>query len=261
MTASDGQYGVAGRIRPCCRRWSQKSSEALPATRVGARPHATLRVQPAPGVAHLAHDGIDLPVRLPTQGRERAEGSHQGDHRHARALWLPPGARDAAPEGPCGQRQAGVSPVPRGRPVAATEAPQAQQGRTAQAAQTARARHQRNMEHGLRRRCAVRWAQVAHADGGRSVSTPVEISSRGSRPRAWASRCSTPARHGCCRSCTWPTAMAVWANGWRNWRGWTCSSWTTSASRRLPRTSETTCWSCSTTGWVLARRSSPASCR
>jgi len=69
------------------------------------------------------------------------------------------------------------------------------------------------------------------------------------------------ARLGCCRNCTWPTAMAAWANGWRNWRGWTCSSWTTSASRRLPRTSETTCWSCWTTGWVLARRSSPASCR
>jgi len=26
-----------------------------------------------------------------------------------------------------------------------------------------------------------------------------------------------------------PTAMAAWANGWGNWRGWTCSSWTTSA--------------------------------
>ena len=51
------------------------------------------------------------------------KGSHQGDHRHARALWLPPGARDAASGGPYGQRQAGVSPVPRGRPVAATEAP------------------------------------------------------------------------------------------------------------------------------------------
>lgn len=40
------------------------------------------------------------------------------------------------------------------------------------------------------------------------------------------------------RTSVWPTAMAAWANGWRNWRGWTCSSWTTSASRRLPRTSE-----------------------
>ena len=45
-------------------------------------------------------------------------------------------------EGHMDLRLAGVSPVPRGRLVAATEAPQAQQGRTAQAAQTARARYQ-----------------------------------------------------------------------------------------------------------------------
>ena len=45
-------------------------------------------------------------------------------------------------EGHVDLRLAGVSSVPRGRLVAATEAPKAQQGRTAQAAQTARARHQ-----------------------------------------------------------------------------------------------------------------------
>ena len=38
-------------------RWSQKSSKALPATRVGARFHATLRVQPAPSLAHRGHIG------------------------------------------------------------------------------------------------------------------------------------------------------------------------------------------------------------
>jgi hypothetical protein len=47
-------------------------------------------------------------------------------HRHARALWPPPGACDAASGGPYGQGLAGVSPVPSGRLVAATEAPKAQ---------------------------------------------------------------------------------------------------------------------------------------
>lgn len=72
-------------------RWClQKPPEGLPATRVGDRFHATLRLQSAPGVAHRAHVGINPSVGLLPGGRERIEGAHQEDRQHANAPWLLP---------------------------------------------------------------------------------------------------------------------------------------------------------------------------
>ncbi len=47
--------------RPCCRRWSQKSSKAFVQARAGARTHALLWFQPAPGAA----GGTDVSICPP----------------------------------------------------------------------------------------------------------------------------------------------------------------------------------------------------
>ena len=54
----------------------------------------------------------NLSLRVTPSRRDGAEDAHQGDHRHARALRIPSGARHAAPRRTSRQHQAGVAAVP-----------------------------------------------------------------------------------------------------------------------------------------------------
>lgn len=63
-------------------------------------------MQPAQRVARGEDVSVDLLVPAGQEGRVGTEDAHQGDHPGARALRLPPRARDVAPRRPSRQRQA-----------------------------------------------------------------------------------------------------------------------------------------------------------
>jgi hypothetical protein len=57
----------------------------------------------------IAGRAIDLPLPLPSSRAGSANGMDQGDRGHARALRLSAHSCTAAPRGPAGERQAGLS--------------------------------------------------------------------------------------------------------------------------------------------------------